>query len=149
MIEAVMFWNEPNNKSHWDFEIDPQWATYAEMVKLTASAVQNENPRLTRVLGGISPIDPSFIENMQERGVLDGLDVVAVHGFPLDWNHWQVDEWPQKIADIEAETDRPVWVTEVGASSFGADEVQTFGLRRTTELLAGRVQRVFWYSLLD
>ena len=25
MIEAVMFWNEPNNKSHWDFEIDPEW----------------------------------------------------------------------------------------------------------------------------
>ena len=25
MVEAVMFWNEPNNKSHWDFEIDPDW----------------------------------------------------------------------------------------------------------------------------
>ena len=25
MIEAVMLWNEPNNKSHWDFEIDPDW----------------------------------------------------------------------------------------------------------------------------
>ena len=23
MIEAVMIWNEPNNKSHWDLELDP------------------------------------------------------------------------------------------------------------------------------
>ncbi len=39
MIEAVMFWNEPNNKSHWDFEVDPEWRAYAEMVKLASRAV--------------------------------------------------------------------------------------------------------------
>ena len=27
MIEAAMIWNEPNNKSHWDLELDPDWAT--------------------------------------------------------------------------------------------------------------------------
>ena len=26
MIEAAMIWNEPNNKSHWDPEIDPGWS---------------------------------------------------------------------------------------------------------------------------
>ena len=25
MVEAVMLWNEPNNLSHWNFEIDPGW----------------------------------------------------------------------------------------------------------------------------
>ena len=25
MIEAVKFWNEPNNLSHWDFQLDPEW----------------------------------------------------------------------------------------------------------------------------
>ncbi len=43
----------------------------------------------------------------------------------------------------------PVWVSEAGASSFGADEVQTFGLKRTAELLLGEVERVHWYSLHD
>lgn len=23
------------------------------------------------------------------------MDAVAVHGFPLDWNHWHINEWPQ------------------------------------------------------
>jgi beta-xylosidase len=40
-------------------------------------------------------------------------------------------------------------VSEVGVSTFGAEEVQEFGLARTAELLAGQVERVHWYSLYD
>jgi beta-xylosidase len=149
MIEAVKFWNEPNNKSHWDPEIDPDWLKFAEMVKMASAAVRAEAPGLTKVLGGISPIDPSFIQNLAGKGVLDTVDAVAVHGFPLDWNHWQIDQWPERIAEIEAVTRLPVWVTEVGVSTFGAEEVQEFGLKRTAELLSGRVPRVHWYSLYD
>jgi beta-xylosidase len=149
MLEAVKFWNEPNNKSHWDPEVDPGWVRYAEMVKLASAAVRAEAPGLTKVLGGLSPIDPGFITLLQGAGVLDTVDAVAVHGFPLDWNHWMLDEWPQRIAEIEAVTRLPVWVTEVGVSTFGAEEVQEFGLKRTAQLLAGRVPRIHWYSLYD
>ena len=149
MIEAVMIWNEPNNKSHWDPEFDPTWTGYGEMVKLAATAIEAENPHLLRVLGGISPIDPLFIENMKGQGVLERLDVVAVHGFPFDWNHWMVDDWPARLQEIRSVTDLPIWVTEVGVSTFGAEEVQEFGLRRTAELLIGRVPRIHWYSLYD
>ena len=144
-----MLWNEPNNKSHWDFEADPGWHIFGEMVKVSADAIAAENPRLLRVLGGISPIDPNFILNMKGQGVLDHLDVVAVHGFPLDWNHWTIHEWPDKLKEIQEVTDLPVWVSEVGVSTFGAEEVQEFGLKRTAELLIGRVPRIHWYSLYD
>jgi beta-xylosidase len=149
VIEAVMFWNEPNNKSHWDFESDPGWVAYANMVKLASAAVRSETPGVKQVLGGISPIDPWFITNMQEHGALAGLDVVAVHGFPFDWNHWMVDEWPERLAQIQKVTELPVWVSEVGVSTFGAEEVQEFGLQRTAELLIGRAERIHWYSLFD
>jgi beta-xylosidase len=149
MIEAVMLWNEPNNRSHWDFEVDPEWAAFAALAIAGADAVAAEAPGLPRVLGGISPIDPDFVLNMQRQGVLDHVDVVAVHGFPLDWNHWSIHEWPDKLTSIEAITHLPVWVTEVGASTFGAEEVQEFGLARTSELLLGRAPRVHWYSLFD
>ncbi len=144
-----MFWNEPNNMSHWDFEIDSDWSAFAEMVKLAAVAVAAENSRLPKVLGGISPIDPSFITRMAGFGVLDAVDVVAVHGFPLDWNHWTVNEWPDKLAEIRAVTSKPLWVSEVGSSSFGAEEVQEFGLRRTAELLKPELDHIYWYSLFD
>jgi beta-xylosidase len=149
MIEAVMFWNEPNNKSHWDFEVDPDWTMFASMVKLAAEGVRSENSRLQRVLGGISPIDPEFIRNMDSKGVLNSLDVVALHGFPLDWNHWSIHEWPDKIEEIRSVTELPIWISEVGASTFGAEEIQEFGLRRSAELLIDRVPRIHWYSLYD
>jgi beta-xylosidase len=149
VIEAVMLWNEPNNMSHWDFEVDEGWKVFAAMARRAGEAIAAENRELPRVLGGISPIDASFIKNMERQGVLDQVDVVAVHGFPLDWNHWQIHEWPDRLAEIQDATHLPVWITEVGVSTFGAEEVQEFGLRRTAELLIGRAPRIHWYSLFD
>jgi len=149
MIEAAMIWNEPNNRSHWDFEIDPAWSAYAGMVKLAGAAIRAERPALPRVLGGMSPIDPQFIVNMERQGALEAVDVIAVHGFPLDWNHWPIDAWPTRLEEIRALTGKPIWITEVGASSFGAEEVQEFGLSRSFELLRGRADRIHWYSLYD
>jgi beta-xylosidase len=149
MIEATMIWNEPNNKSHWDPELDPEWRRFGDMAILAADAIAAVNPALTKVLGGMSPIDPSFTRRMQDYGVLDHIDAVAVHGFPLDWNLWQIHEWPAKIDEIRAVTDLPIWVSEVGASTFGAEDVQLWGLKRTMELLKGRADRIQWYSLYD
>jgi beta-xylosidase len=81
--------------------------------------------------------------------VLEHIDIVAVHGFPLDWNHWQVHEWPDKLNEIRSVTSLPLWVSEVGVSTFGAEEVQEWGFRRTAELLCGQVERIHWYSLYD
>jgi beta-xylosidase len=149
VIEAVKIWNEPNNKSHWDPLLDPEWDRFAEMTRLAGQAIAAENPHLPRVLGGMSPIDPDFLRRLQAKGVLEHVDVVAIHGFPLDWNLWKIDEWPAKLTEIAAVTDKPVWVTEVGVSSFGSEEVQAWGVGKTAGLLIGRAPRIHWYSLYD
>ena len=149
MVEAVMIWNEPNNLSHWDFEIDQGWGEFGVMASLAGQAVATERPGLTRVLGGISPIDVNFIETMKRHGVLNHVDAVAVHGFPLDWNHWQIYDWPSRYDEIAAVVDHPVWITEVGVSTFGAEEVQEFGLEKTASLMLGKAPRIHWYSLFD
>jgi beta-xylosidase len=130
MIEGAMIWNEPNNKSHWDPEIDPDWTLFAEMTKLAGRAIRDANPTIPRVLGGMSPIDPGFVNNLAAKGVMDALD-----------------EWPAKVDEIRAVTPAgmPVWVSEVGISTFGAEEVQVFGLDRTAALLKGKVPRIHWY----
>jgi len=149
MVEAVMLWNEPNNLSHWDFHVDPDWKIFARMIVLAAQAVRKINPELAIVLGGLSPIDPNFVKLLGSYGVLDAVDVVALHGFPLDWNHWSIHEWPRRIDEVREITDKAVWVSEAGVSSFGAEEVQVFGIQRTAELLLPLVDRVHWYSLYD
>ncbi|MDP1027726.1 beta-xylosidase [Sphingomonas sp. KR1UV-12] len=150
MIEAAMIWNEPNNRAHWDRALDPDGAGFADLAIRAGQAIRSANPAVTRVLGGVSPIDPAWLADMRARGVLDAVDAVAVHGFPVDWNLWPLDAWPARIAAVEAAVPgMPVWVTEVGVGSFGAEEVQLFGLERTAQLLVGRVPRIFWYSLFD
>jgi beta-xylosidase len=149
MIEAAMIWNEPNNKSHWDPEIDTDWSKYAALVRQAGDSIGAVNPAVTRVLGGMSPIDPRFLLHLGSHGCLDAVDVIAVHGFPLDWNLWSIHDWPAKLDEIRAVTDKPIWVTEVGVGSFGAEEVQLFGVDKTAELLVGRSPRIFWYSLFD
>lgn len=149
MIEAIKIWNEPNNLSHWDFTMDRDWKEFATMTRLASRAMKKIRPDLPLVLGGMSPIDPGFFSLIQAHGALEHLDAVGVHGFPLDWNHWKIEQWPEKLRLIEEMTTLPVWVTEVGVSTFGAEEVQAWGIQRTAELLVGRTPRIFWYSLLD
>ena len=149
MVEAIVLWNEPNNLSHWNFHLDPDWTRFAELVRVTATRIREINPDLTIVLGGVSSCDCDFLRLMTSYGVMEYVDAVGVHGFPLDWNHWQLSEWPDRVAEAHEVTQKPIWVTEVGASSFGAEEVQKFALTRTIDLLRIGVERIHWYSLYD
>ena len=62
MIEAAMIWNEPNNKSHWDPEIDPDWKLFAEMAIAAAQAIAGREfdsaPRARRHLADRSRVHP-------------------------------------------------------------------------------------------
>lgn len=149
MLEAVVLWNEPNNLSHWNFQLDPGWLRFCDLAKQSSAAIRSVNPSLPVVLGGVSSCDCDFIRLMASHGITDHVDAIGVHGFPLDWNHWQLSEWPDRIAEASAISGKPVWVLEVGASSFGAEEVQAFGLDRTIDLIRGKAERIHWYSLFD
>ncbi len=146
MLKSIKIWNEPNNVSHWDTEVDEGWAQFAEMLKHGVAGVR-EHTELPIVLGGMSPIDPRFLRRLRERGALEGVDVLAVHGFPLDWNLWPIEAWPEQIGRVREEFGLPVWVTETGVSSFATGAKAAWGMRRMKEVLAG--EEVYWYTLLD
>ena len=116
MIEAAMIWNEPNNKSHWDPDIDPDWSRYAEMAILAANAIARTNPEVTKVLGGISPIDPGFMTRMKEFGVLDH---VAKH-YP---------SVPVAVITAHGSTENAVAALKAGAFDYLAKPVSLNQLR--------------------
>src|SRR5436190_20695054 len=97
MVEAVMLWNEPNNLSHWDFHIDPEWKMFSEMTIAAARAIRQINPDLQIVLGGMSPVDANFVRRLAGHGVLDRIAGVPVHGSPVYWNHWSIHAWPRPV----------------------------------------------------
>jgi len=68
MVEAVVLWNEPNNLSHWNFKLDPDWSLFAQMIKLSSQAIRRVNPNLKIVLGGVSSCDCDFLRLMVLQG---------------------------------------------------------------------------------
>lgn len=146
MLTSIKLWNEPNNASHWDLELDPDWALFSDMLRSGVRGIRRHTD-VPVVLGGVSPIDRAFLGLLERRGALEGVDVIGVHGFPLDWNLWPMEEWPARIHAVREQFRRPVWVTETGVSSFASQEKAAWGMRRLIPLLRG--ERVFWYTLLD
>jgi len=147
LITSIKIWNEPNNLSHWDFLLDPDWSVFAALVRDASEAIKRVSPDLPVVLGGMSPIDPQFLRQIASHDALRAVDVIAVHGFPYDWNLWPLEEWPEHLDSLRQEFGKPVWITETGVSSFASEDVAAWGLRRSLELLRG--EKVYWYTLLD
>ncbi|MBW3553466.1 MAG: beta-xylosidase [Gemmatimonadetes bacterium] len=146
MLTSIKIWNEPNNDSHWDLDLDPGWTLFSDLLRSGVQGIRRHSD-LPVVLGGMSPIDARFLRVLDGLGALDAVDVLAVHGFPLDWNLWPVEEWPEQITRIRSEFGRPVWVTETGVSTFATGAKAAWGMRRLKEALAG--EKVYWYTLLD
>jgi beta-xylosidase len=95
-------------------------------------------------------MDPTFIRNLFGRGLGESVDIVALHGFPLDWNRWHLSEWSKRVEAIREVSDgKPVWATEVGASSIVSPTLQAWAVDAILEQLAPVAERVYWYALMD
>ena len=150
MVEAVMIWNEPNNKSHWDFEIDPDWRVFAKMVNAATDSIKKVNPKpalcARRYLSDRSELhtNPGAAGCPQSRRCHRG-SWIPVGLESLD-NSRMAGQAGGNSSGNEA---CRLWVSEVGVSTFGAEEVQEFGVQKTAELLTGQLDRIHWYSLYD
>jgi beta-xylosidase len=150
VIDSVILWNEPNNLSHWDRSLDPDWSLFSEMIALAGERLGELAPGLPRVLGGISPMDAGFVRRLFQAGLDRAIDVVAVHGFPLDWNRWHLRDWPSRIADIRAAANgKPIWATEVGASSIVSSQLQAWAVDAILDQVVPSAERTYWYALTD
>lgn len=154
-------WNEPNNRLKWAFDrFDHDWSKFAKMISYGAGAAKRLGRRT--VLGGMIPVDPAWLQSLDDRGALREIDVVAIHGFPEMWwpdrPNWewydQWHGWDEKVAKIETICgDRPIWITETGLATWDFDtnsedlfDLQVEMLQRAA---AAPVERVYWYSLID
>lgn len=148
-FEWVELWNEPTNFSEWDMALDPDWLLFCEMIGAAAYWARQRGKKT--VLGGISPIDPNWVRMMHDRGVMQYIDAVSVHGFPGTFDHsWE--GWPantSKMRDVLSELGLPseLWITEVGFSTWRHDERQQ--VREFVEAIDADAERVYWYSVQD
>lgn len=160
-FNTLELWNEPNNWMKWDFkQFDPQWEKFGQMIADAARQAKSDGERT--VLGGMIPVDPHWLKLMQGYGVLEEIDIVAIHAFPQMWwpnhpnwdwhDHWH--GWPQKIESIgEIAEDRPIWVTESGLATWDLDEgceaLMDLQVRMLERAAVAPAERLYWYSLVD
>ncbi|HEY0866454.1 MAG TPA: NAD-dependent epimerase/dehydratase family protein [Fimbriimonas sp.] len=148
-FDFVEIWNEPNNLSEWDWTLDPAWYQFSAMAGGAAHWAKHRGKKT--VLGGMSPVDPNWLDLMFTRGVMQYIDVVGIHGFPSAWEFaW--DGWSANVAKVREVIERngsqaSIWITETGHSTWRHDEfaqIQSF-----VEALKAPVDRVYWYGVSD
>jgi len=148
-FERIELWNEPNSRSEWDWTLDRDWLLFCEMIGDAAHWARARGFGV--VLGGMSPIDPNWLRLLGERGVLQHVDVVGVHGFPgtwePSWNGWSYHLTSVQEALDEAESSAAIWITEVGYSTWRHDELAQ--LRMFVDVLDAGAPRVYWYAAED
>ena len=148
-FEWVELWNEPNNQIEYDFTHDYGWNKFAEMVGGAAYWCKQRGKKT--LLGGMSPIDPNWLQVMFERGVMEHIDAVGIHGFPYVFDQmW--DGWEENISSVREVLDQhnckaELWITEVGFSTWQHDEYKQ--LQEFLEVLKADASRVYWYGVND
>jgi CDP-paratose 2-epimerase len=148
-FEYVELWNEPNNVCEWEWTLDPAWEIYSEMIGDAAYWSRQRGKKT--VLGGMSPIDPNWLDLMGQRGVLAQIDVVGVHGFPeqwaLSWDGWDAEIAKAREVLARWNLDATIWITETGHSTVRNDAWgQAEALLRAAE---APVERIYWYGIAD
>ena len=160
-FEYLELWNEPNNRLKWNFPLyDPDWSKFSEMIGAAAYWAKQLGQKT--VLGGMMPVDESWLQTLAHRGVLEYIDVVGIHGFPGMWStqsywwdwrdHWF--GWEEKINRIRVSAQGlPIWVTETGFATCAGNSRQPGGFSEQSERLHKAAQasaeRVYWYCARD
>ncbi|MCR5862036.1 GDP-mannose 4,6-dehydratase [Flavobacterium sp. J372] len=148
-FEWVELWNEPNNIIEYDFTMDTSWLKFSEMIGNAAYWAKHRGKKT--VLGGMSPIDPNWLQTMAERGVLQYIDAVGIHGFPQTFDQ-QWTSWDDKLTAVKEVLKRndincELWITEAGFSTWQYDEVKQY--EEFKKALTIGADRVYWYGLND
>lgn len=145
----IELWNEPNNRSEWDYTLDPHWHKFAEMIGSAAYWARKRGKKT--VLGGMSPVDPGWLKYMGELKLLQHFDAVGFHGFPdvfdYHWEGWEPQV--QRVRNV-LQTYAPnaeVWLTEAGYSTWQHNEKKQ--LEEFLKVLDTTAQRAYWYTLFD
>jgi CDP-paratose 2-epimerase len=148
-FEWVELWNKPKNPLEWDTTLDPNWLIFCKMVGGAAHWAQKRGKKT--VLGASGPMDAQWVRLMCDRGVMQYIDAVGIHGFPGTFEFWW-DGWKTKIARIrkvllQHRSTAEIWITETGYSTWRHDErSQIAALAR---VMAAPADRVYWYSAHD
>lgn len=174
-IQYWEIWNEPNIRPSGYESGLYTIKDYVRVLDTARAAAKAADPNAVIVLGGITsvwselptPEDydiPTYLRLLYDNGGWNSFDVLAIHpyspGAPeaASWRRDQTQDFEGELRAVDALLqefgNKPVWITEVGWSSYngfyGVSETEQAAFMVRMYLVAmahPSVQRVFWYDL--
>jgi CDP-paratose 2-epimerase len=148
-FEWVELWNKPRNPHEWNVMLDPEWLIFCEMVGGAAHWAHKRGKKT--VLGASGPMDARWVQLMCDRGVMQYIDAVGIHGFPGTFEFWW-DGWNAKIARVrtvllQQRSKAEIWITETGYSTWRHDERGQ--IAAFIDAMRAPAERVYWYGAHD
>jgi hypothetical protein len=169
-------WNEPNFKF---FVYKPNPTEYAQMVKITSTAIKSSDPGAKVILAGLFAwpkggnaktgnhnwFASDFLESLYRvRGIASRFDGIALH--PYSAKYQLLTPQVEEVRDVmkkHHDAGTGIWITELGWSSGPRSPGNSFAkgpagqakqLRGAFSLLKKnqrkwRIQRVYWFSIDD
>jgi CDP-paratose 2-epimerase len=148
-FEWIQLWDQPNKISEWDRTLDPDWNVFCHMIGGAAYWMQQRGKKT--LLAGMSPFDPNWLRLMFDRGVMQYIDAVGIHGYPgtceAAWEGWpKIVRCVQQILE-ERNSKSEIWISETGYSTWRHDEYTQ--IQALASALEAPVERVYWFSARD
>ncbi len=145
----VELWNKPRHPAEWNVGLDPHWLIFCEMVGGAAHWARQRGKKT--VLGASGPMDAQWVRLMCERGVMQYIDAVGIHGFPGTFDFWW-DGWNAKIARVrnvllQHRSKAEIWITETGYSTWRHDEREQ--IVAFLDAMRAPAERVYWCCTRD
>jgi hypothetical protein len=123
-IRRWQIWNEPNFLLFWRPRPSP--SGYAQLLRISASAIRREDPGSSIVLAGVAPVEAgirpwTFLRRMyRARGVRHDFDIVALHPY-APRVRWVADQirFVRRVMAEAGDGRKPLLLTEIGIASGG------------------------------
>ena len=158
-VHVWEIWNEPNTSLFW--KPAPSPSAYAGLLKAAYAAIKAEDPTATVVLGGLAGFDKPFLDGVRSAGAWSSFDALGLHTFTVGAPESSTAmAWlDQAQAYTERYGVKPIWITELGWSTYSGSGTSYIGVSETKQAAylvrayldaAHRgVPGIFWYDLIE
>jgi hypothetical protein len=158
-IHTWEVWNEPDVPMFWKGSV----ADYVNLLRETYTTIKAIDPTATVLNGACSNLDLNWFNDFLNRGGAQYTDALAFHPYvlrsSLDNGDYQKIDLAH-FADIQKQTGKSWWFTEIGWSSatsngggVGSEQAQaSYMIRQYVESIdyfGLDVKHVFWYNFHD
>lgn len=162
-IGAVEIWNEYNGSFCKGPASENRSATYAAMLVAVQPVLKQARPAARIAGAGTAGVPWPYLEKLFQTGALAQMDVVSVHPYRYrsapEGMEREAGELHALIRKGNGGKSKPVWATEYGWGVQPAEaegdlaitelDQAKFLVRGHTLLLAGGVEKAFWYLFKD